>query len=65
MTDFGKEWQLAGRRKDAARKSKTRKRSPPSARCQEEDLDIEKTVKRIKNTTYVNQLTYLKLNDCT
>ncbi|XP_059193786.1 SRR1-like protein [Centropristis striata] len=49
MSDTGAEWQVAGRRKGAARKSKSVQVSSNSACCQEQ-LDTGKTVKRIRDT---------------
>nr|XP_046243243.1 SRR1-like protein [Scatophagus argus] len=49
MSDTGEEWQVAGRRKGTARKSKTLQVSSNAACCQEQ-LDIGKTVKRIRDT---------------
>ncbi|XP_073322684.1 SRR1-like protein [Pagrus major] len=49
MSDTGEEWQVARRRKGAARKPKTLQVSSLSTCCQD-DLDIKKTVKRIRDT---------------
>ncbi|XP_032371627.1 SRR1-like protein isoform X2 [Etheostoma spectabile] len=49
MSDTGEEWQVARRRKGAARKSKPIQVSSHSSCCQEQ-LDIGKTVKRIRDT---------------
>ncbi|XP_034728633.1 SRR1-like protein [Etheostoma cragini] len=49
MSDTGEEWQVARRRKGAARKSKPIQVSSYSSCCQEQ-LDIGKTVKRIRDT---------------
>lgn len=49
MLDTGEEWQVARRRKGAARKTKTVQVSSNSTCCQEQ-LDIGKTVKRIRDT---------------
>lgn len=49
MLDSGEEWQVARRRKGAARKTKTVQVSSNSTCCQEQ-LDIGKTVKRIRDT---------------
>ncbi|XP_040898739.1 SRR1-like protein [Toxotes jaculatrix] len=49
MSDTGEEWQVARRRKGAARKSKSLQVSSASTCCQEQ-LDIGKTVKRIRDT---------------
>ncbi|XP_054466531.1 SRR1-like protein [Anoplopoma fimbria] len=49
MSDTGEEWQVARRRKGAARKSKSLQVSSNSA-CSQEHLDIGKTVKRIRDT---------------
>ncbi|XP_071338907.1 SRR1-like protein [Trachinotus anak] len=49
MSDTGQEWQVARRRKGAARKSKSLQVSAAPACCQEQ-LDIGKTVKRIRDT---------------
>ncbi|XP_078106727.1 SRR1-like protein isoform X1 [Sander vitreus] len=49
MSDTGEEWQVARRRKGAARKSKPIQVSSHSTCCQEQ-LDIGKTVKRIRDT---------------
>ncbi|KAG7244008.1 hypothetical protein INR49_006169, partial [Caranx melampygus] len=46
MSDTGEEWQVARRRKGAARKSKSLQVSAASTCCQEQ-LDIGKTVKRL------------------
>nr|XP_019956488.1 PREDICTED: SRR1-like protein [Paralichthys olivaceus]XP_019956489.1 PREDICTED: SRR1-like protein [Paralichthys olivaceus]XP_019956490.1 PREDICTED: SRR1-like protein [Paralichthys olivaceus] len=48
MSDTGEEWQVARRRKGAARKSKTPQGSSAST-CSQEPLDAEKTVKRIRD----------------
>ncbi|XP_029016858.1 SRR1-like protein [Betta splendens] len=48
MSDAGEEWQVAGRRGGAARKFKSLQVSSASTCCQEQ-LDIGKTVKRIKD----------------
>ncbi|XP_037632520.1 SRR1-like protein [Sebastes umbrosus] len=50
MSDTGEEWQVARRRKGAARKSKSLQVSSHSTCCQEEQLDIRKTVKRVRDT---------------
>ncbi|XP_037339196.1 SRR1-like protein [Pungitius pungitius] len=47
MSDTGGEWQVAQRRKGAARKSKSLQ---VSHTCSQEELDIEKTVRRIRDT---------------
>ncbi|XP_068422452.1 SRR1-like protein isoform X2 [Clinocottus analis] len=47
MSDTGEEWQVARRRKGAARKSQSLQ--VPSV-CSQEQLDIGKTVKRIRDT---------------
>ncbi|XP_068559827.1 SRR1-like protein isoform X1 [Cebidichthys violaceus] len=47
MSDTGEEWQVARRRKGAARKSKS---FQVSSTCSQEELDIGKTVKRIRDT---------------
>nr|XP_040050559.1 SRR1-like protein [Gasterosteus aculeatus aculeatus] len=47
MSDTGAEWQVAQRRKGAARKSKS---VQVSHTCSQEELDIEKTVRRIRDT---------------
>ncbi|XP_023269374.1 SRR1-like protein [Seriola lalandi dorsalis] len=49
MSDTGEEWQVARRRKGAARKSNLLQVSVASTCCQEQ-LDIGKTVKRIRDT---------------
>ncbi|KAK1893210.1 SRR1-like protein [Dissostichus eleginoides] len=49
MSDTGEQWQVARRRKGAARKSKPLQVSSNS-RCCQEPLDIGKTVKRIRDT---------------
>ncbi|KAK5871400.1 hypothetical protein PBY51_004284 [Eleginops maclovinus] len=49
MSDTGEEWQVARRRKGAARKSKPLQVSSNSTCC-EDQLDIAKTVKRIRET---------------
>ncbi|XP_029296436.1 SRR1-like protein [Cottoperca gobio] len=49
MSDTGEEWQVARRRKGAARKSKSLQVSSNST-CYQEQLDIGKTVKRIRET---------------
>ncbi|XP_008280231.1 SRR1-like protein [Stegastes partitus] len=49
MSDTGEQWQVARRRKGAARKSKSLQVSSASTCCQEQ-LDIGKTVKRIRDT---------------
>lgn len=49
MSDTGEEWQMARRRKGAARKPKTLLGSTASTCCQEQ-LDVGKTVKRIRDT---------------
>ncbi|XP_042343830.1 SRR1-like protein [Plectropomus leopardus] len=49
MSDPGEEWQVARRRKGAARKSKSPQVALSSACCQEQ-LDIQRTVKRIRDT---------------
>ncbi|XP_034450641.1 SRR1-like protein isoform X2 [Hippoglossus hippoglossus] len=48
MSDTGDEWQVARRRKGAARKSKTHQGCSAST-CSQEQLDVEKTVKRIRD----------------
>ncbi|XP_070760936.1 SRR1-like protein isoform X2 [Enoplosus armatus] len=49
MSDTGEDWQVARRRKGAARKSKSLQVSSNSTCCPEQ-LDIGKTVKRIRDT---------------
>ncbi|CAB1426375.1 unnamed protein product [Pleuronectes platessa] len=49
MSDTVDEWQVARRRKGAARKSKTHQGCSGSA-CSQEPLDVEKTVKRIRDS---------------
>ncbi|XP_026198378.1 SRR1-like protein [Anabas testudineus] len=49
MPNAGDEWQVAGKRKGAARKSKSLHLSTTSACCQEQ-VDIGKTIKRIRDT---------------
>ncbi|XP_034547530.1 SRR1-like protein [Notolabrus celidotus] len=49
MSDTGDEWQVARRRKGAARKSKLVDLSSNST-CHQEQLDIGKTIKRIQDT---------------
>ncbi|XP_047447163.1 SRR1-like protein [Mugil cephalus] len=49
MSDAGEEWQVASRRKGAARKSKSIHVSSASTCCQEQ-LDTGKVVKRIRDT---------------
>lgn len=50
MSDAGEEWQVARRRKGAARRSRSAQVCSESANCSEELLDVEKTVKRIRDT---------------
>ncbi|XP_030273688.1 SRR1-like protein [Sparus aurata] len=50
MSDTGEQWQVARRRKGAARKPKTLQVSSHATCCQDE-LDVGKTVKRIRDTT--------------
>ncbi|XP_058492204.1 SRR1-like protein [Solea solea] len=51
MSDTGEEWQVARKRKSAARKSKKTHQGTSASRCrQEEPLDIGKTIKRIRET---------------
>ncbi|KAM8760562.1 SRR1-like protein [Acanthopagrus schlegelii] len=49
MSDTGEQWQVARGRKGAARKPKTRQVSSHATCCQDE-LDIQKTVRRIRDT---------------
>ncbi|KAK2837333.1 hypothetical protein Q5P01_014545 [Channa striata] len=49
MSDPGEEWQVARRRKGAGRKSKSLQLSSTS-KCCEEQVDIRKTVARIRDT---------------
>lgn len=49
MSNTGEEWQVARRRKGAARKSKSLKVSSASA-CYQGELDIKKTVERVRDT---------------
>ncbi|KAM7391867.1 hypothetical protein PAMP_022518 [Pampus punctatissimus] len=51
MSDTGEEWQVARRRKGAARRSNTLQPcSTAAACCQQQQLDVGKTVKRIRET---------------
>lgn len=56
MSDTGEEWQVARRRKGAARRSNTFKPCSTAAACCQEQLDVGKTVKRIRET--VSELRY-------
>ncbi|XP_053181732.1 SRR1-like protein [Scomber japonicus] len=56
MSDTGEEWQVARRRKGAARKSNTLQPCAAAAACCQEELDVGKTVKRIRET--VSELRY-------
>ncbi|XP_049434689.1 SRR1-like protein [Epinephelus fuscoguttatus] len=49
MSDTGEEWQVARRRKGAARKSKS-PQVPLNSTCCQDQLDIAKTIKRIRDT---------------
>lgn len=49
MSDTGDEWQVARRRKGAARRSKSLQVSAASTCCPEQ-LDVGKTVKRLRDT---------------
>lgn len=51
MSDTGDEWKVARRRKGTTKKSKSPQVSSVLNSCQE-DLDINKTVKRIKDTVF-------------
>uniref|UniRef100_A0A3Q2CV80 SRR1 domain containing n=1 Tax=Cyprinodon variegatus TaxID=28743 RepID=A0A3Q2CV80_CYPVA len=50
MSDLVEEWRVVRRGKGASRQFKSKKKSPSSAACLEEQLDVEKLIRRIKDT---------------